>query len=303
MNLQDLVYFNYLAKTLNFTATAEYFYISQPSISMALKRLEKELDTTLISRKRIHKNLRLTETGEILFKHSNQIINTIHTVKEEIHDLKNQVVYFGFLPTIGGHFMPKLLPNLSEFTHSLKLIEEESSDVMLDLVSKGQVPLAIIGSDRPIFEEPNLLQVPLMTQDLALWASPDNPLATKNNVSAEDIQQEVFISLAQGYTHQRVFDQWVKSNHIEQPKTLFTKEIQTALSIASSTNMLAFMSDILVKDHYNLVKIPIKNAPKFYISLIVNKEDNTTYFQKEFNKRIIYLAKAHSENNKNLPLT
>lgn len=295
MNLQDLVYFNHLAKTLNFTVTAEHFYISQPSISMSLKRLEKELDTTLIDRKKLHKNLRLTETGEILLKHSTQIINIIHTAKEDIHDLKNQVVYFGFLPTIGGHFMPKLLPQLGKFTNSLKLIEEESSDVMLDLVSTGQVPLAIIGSDVPIFEDKNLLQVPLVTQDLALWASPDNPLAAKDSVSVEDIQQEVFISLAQGYTHQRVFEQWAKANHIEQPKTLFTKEIQTALSIASSTNMLAFMSDVLVKDHYNLVKIPIKNAPKFYISLIVNKENNGTYFQKEFNDTMIQLTQAFAE--------
>lgn len=295
MNLQDLVYFNHLAKTLNFTATAEHFYISQPSISMSLKRLEKELDTTLIDRKRLHKNLHLTETGEILFKHSNQIINTIHTAKEEIHDLKNQVVYFGFLPTIGGHFMSKLMPHLDKFTNSLKLIEEESSDVMLDLVSNGQVPLAIIGSDVPLFDDENLLQIPLITQELALWGSPSNPLAAKDRVSAEDLQHEVFISLAQGYTHQRLFEQWAKDSHLEQPKTLFTKEIQTALSIASSTNMLAFMSDILVKDHYTLIKIPIENAPKFYISLIVNKDKNVAYFQEEFNDAIIQLTQTFAE--------
>ncbi|MBM6615235.1 LysR family transcriptional regulator [Desemzia sp. RIT804] len=295
MNLQDLVYFNHLAKTLNFTATAEHFYISQPSISMSLKRLEKELDTVLIDRKRLHKNLRLTETGEILLKHSQHILNTIDIAKEEIHDLKNQVVYFGFLPTIGGHFMSKLMPHLGKFTNSLKLIEEESSDVMLDLVSTGQVPLAIIGSDQPVFTDKNLIQIPLVTQDLALWASPDNPLAAKDIVRVEDVQQEVFISLAQGYTHQRVFEQWAKSNHIEQPKTLFTKEIQTALSIASSTNMLAFMSEILVKDHYDLVKIPIENAPKFYISLIINKENNVTYFQKEFNDIMIELVESYAK--------
>ncbi|MER2181844.1 MAG: LysR family transcriptional regulator, partial [Desemzia incerta] len=142
MNLQDLVYFNHLAKTLSFTATAQHFYVSQPSISMALKRLEKELDTVLIDRKRIHKNLHLTETGEILLKHSTQILTTIDTISEEIHDLKNEVVYFGFLPTIGGRFMTQFMPRLGKFSSSMKLIEEESSDVMYDLVQKGQVPLA-----------------------------------------------------------------------------------------------------------------------------------------------------------------
>ncbi|MEG0475984.1 MAG: LysR family transcriptional regulator [Carnobacterium sp.] len=292
MNIQDLVYFNQLAETLNFTATAEHFYVSQPSISMSLKRLEKELDTVLIDRKRLHKNLHLTESGEVLLRHSTHILQTIEQVKEEIHDLKNQIVYFGFLPTIGGQFMSQLMPNLTKYSSSMKLIEEESSDVMLDLVRKGEVPLAIIGSDRPTFLEKNLLQIPLKTEEMALWVSPDNPLAKKSIIMAKELQDELFISLAQGYTHQRIFEEWTKKNQIEQPKTLYTKEIQTALSIASSTNMVAFMSDILVKDRPRLVRVPIENAPLFYISLIVNKDlHNATYFQKEFNEAMIEAAK------------
>lgn len=296
MNLQDLVYFNHLAKTLSFTATAQHFYVSQPSISMALKRLEKELDTVLIDRKRIHKNLHLTETGEILLKHSTQILTTIDTISEEIHDLKNEVVYFGFLPTIGGRFMTQFMPRLGKFSSSMKLIEEESSDVMYDLVQKGQVPLAIIGSDVASFEDSNILQIPLKQEEMALWVSPDNPLAQKAVVTAADIQNELFVSLTQGYTHERIFEEWTKSNHIEQPQTLYTKEIQTALSIASSTNMLAFMSDILVKDRPGLVRVPIENAPKFYISLIVNNNlKNATYFQKEFNEKMIELVEAYNK--------
>lgn len=294
MNLQDLVYFNHLAKTLSFTATAQHFYVSQPSISMALKRLEKELDTVLIDRRRIHKNLHLTETGEILLKHSTQILTTIDTISEEIHDLKNEVVYFGFLPTIGGRFMTQFMSRLGKFSSSMKLIEEESSDVMYDLVQKGQVPLAIIGSDVASFEDSNILQIPLKQEEMALWVSPDNPLAQKAVVTAADIQNELFVSLTQGYTHERIFEEWTKSNHIEQPQTLYTKEIQTALSIASSTNMLAFMSDILVKDRPGLVRVPIENAPKFYISLIVNNNlKNATYFQKEFNEKMIELVEAY----------
>lgn len=296
MNLQDLVYFNHLAKTLSFTATAQHFYVSQPSISMALKRLEKELDTVLIDRRRIHKNLHLTETGEILLKHSTQILTTIDTISEEIHDLKNEVVYFGFLPTIGGRFMTQFMSRLGKFSSSMKLIEEESSDVMYDLVQKGQVPLAIIGSDVASFDDSNILQIPLKQEEMALWVSPDNPLAQKAVVTAADIQKELFVSLTQGYTHERIFEEWTKSNHIEQPQTLYTKEIQTALSIASSTNMLAFMSDILVKDRPGLVRVPIENAPKFYISLIVNKNlNNATYFQKEFNEKMIELTQDYAK--------
>lgn len=291
MNLKDLLYFNHLAHTLSFTATANHFYVSQPSISMAIKRLENELDTVLIDRKRIHKKLSLTETGDILYRHSHQILKSVEQAEEEIHDFKHQIVYFGFLPTIGGHFMSQLLPHLDKFSHSMKFIEEESSDKMLELVRNGKVPIAIIGSDEPTFDDDSLIQIPLKQEDMALWVSKSNPLATKKKVSPTECKEYVFISLEKGYMHHRIFDDWVNDHHLKNIQTIYTKEIQTALSIASSTNMLAFLSDILVRDHSGLIKVELEQPPQIYISLIVNKKiHKANTFQTEFNQTIIDLA-------------
>lgn len=296
MNLKDLTYFHHLAQTLNFTVTADYFYISQPSISMAIKRLENELDTILIDRKRIHKKLSLTETGNILYRYSHQILKSVEQAEEEIHDFKHQIVYFGFLPTIGGYFMSRLLPHLNTFSSSIKFIEEESSDVMLSLVKSGKVPIAIIGSDEPVFNDDSLIQVPLKQEDMALWVSKSHPLATKKKTSPTTCKEDVFISLEKGYMHHRIFDDWVLDHHLKNIQTIYTKEIQTALSIASSTNMIAFLSDILVRDHPGLVKVEIEQPPQIYISLIVNKhihQSNT--FQTTFNQKIIDLAQEFSQ--------
>ena len=291
MNLKDLLYFNHIAHTLSFTATANHFYVSQPSISMAIKRLENELDTVLIDRKRIHKKLSLTETGDILYHYSHQILKSVEQAEEEIHDFKHQIVYFGFLPTIGGHFMSQLLPHLDKFSHSMKFIEEESSDKMLELVRNGKVPIAIIGSDEPTFDDDSLIQIPLKQEDMALWVSKSNPLATKKKVSPTECKEDVFISLEKGYMHHRIFDDWVNDHHLKNIQTIYTKEIQTALSIASSTNMLAFLSDILVREHSGLTKVELEHPPQIYISLIVNKKiHKANAFQTEFNQTIIDLA-------------
>lgn len=301
MNLKDLTYFKHLAESLSFTTTAKHFYISQPSISLALKRLEDELDTVLIDRKRIHKNLSLTETGEILLKHSKKILKSIDEVTEEIHDFKHQIVYFGFLPTIGGHFMTQLMPFLTKFASSMKLIEEESSDVMLDLVRSSQVPISIIGSDVELIPEEDIIQVPLTQETLALWVSKTNALADESYLTAADIQDQLFISLEQGYTHQRIFEKWVTDNRLKAPQTLYTKEIQTALAIASSTDMVAFMSDILVKDRSKLVRVPIENGPKFYLSLIINRKlHHLNNYQSEFNSVLLELATDFSQGNLDL---
>ena len=296
MNLQDIIYFYHLAESLSFTDTAAHFYVSQPSISMSLKRLETELETTLIDRKRFHKRMNLTRSGEILHRHAAVILDSLSQIKDDIHDYKNQIVYFGFLPTIGGHFMATLLPRLGKFTSSVKFVEEESSDIMYELVRSGEVPIAITGSDLPHFNDENLIQIPIATQKLSLWAAPDHPLTKQKQITSEDLKDTVFISLEKGYTHERIFDRWAQSKFDEPPQTLYTKEIQTALSIASSTHMVAFMIDILVKESKDLVEIPLTDPPAFYISLILNKESQDNPFQNEFNDMMVSLAKELSEN-------
>ncbi len=296
MNLQDIIYFYHLAESLSFTDTAAHFFVSQPSISMSLKRLETELETTLIDRKRFHKRMSLTRSGEILHRHAGVILDSLSQIKDDIHDYKNQIVYFGFLPTIGGHFMSTLLPRLGKFTSSVKFVEEESSDIMYELVRSGEVPIAITGSDLPHFNDENLIQIPIATQKLSLWAAPDHPLTKQKQITSRDLKDTVFISLEKGYTHERIFDRWAQSKFDQPPQTLYTKEIQTALSIASSTHMVAFMIDILVKESKDLVKIPLIDPPEFYISLILNKESQDNPFQNEFNEMMMALAKELSEN-------
>lgn len=287
MNLQDLVYFHHLADSLSFTATANHFFISQPSISMALKRLESELETTLIDRRKTLKKMHLTPTGELLRQGANDIIETLEATQQAIRDIQLETVYYGFLPTIGGYFLPKILPKIDRFTKSLKFIEEESSDIMLKLVLQEKVPIAILGHDTPYILHNRIKQVFLKEEELALWVSENHPFAKKKSVHPEEVKDQVFISLSEGYTHQRIFAKWALENQIIEPNIVYAKEIKTVLSIAASTQMIAFMTDILVDDRANLVKVPLENAPKFYVSLILNSEAEHSYVQQEFNQAVL----------------
>ena len=121
--------------------------------------------------------------------------------------------------------------------------------------------------------------------------SPTHPLAKKENVEVKDIQDEFFISLTEGYTHQRIFEKWAHHNSIPEPNIVYAKEIKTVQSIAASTQMIAFMSKVIVEDHSDLVRVSLKEAPKFYISLILNTEIDNTLIQQEFNDGVIEAVK------------
>lgn len=292
MNLQDLIYFKHLAKSLSFTETAEHFFVSQPSISTALKRLETELDATLVDRRKTLKQIQMTTAGKILYKNATEVLDILASTKQEIRDLEEENVYYGFLPTIGGHFLPRIMPKLSRFTNSIKFVEEESSDIMLKQVQQEQVPIAILGHETPYIQDNTIKQMRILDLEMALWVSPNHPLAGKEAIRVEDIQKEIFISLSEGYTHQRIFEQWAQRNQIPEPNIVYAKEIQTVHSIAASTQMIAFMSDIIVGENSGLVKVTLKEAPKFYISLILNTETKNSLIQQEFNDALLDAVKS-----------
>jgi len=292
MNLQDLIYFKTLSENLSFTETANYFYVSQPSISTAVKRLETELNTTLIDRRKTLKSIQLTSTGRILYENTIKMLLILENTKQEILDFQDERVYYGFLPTIGGSLLPKILPKLQRFTKSIHFIEEESSDEMLKFVKNEEVPIAIIGHDKMKITTPKILQIPVLSEEMALWVAPNHPLAHKNEVTASEIKNEVFISLSEGYTHQRIFYDWAKEHLKDEQDVVYAKEIKTVLSIAASTNMVAFMSDIVVDQGQNLMKVSLKNAPKFYVSLILNQESEHSLYQQEFNEAVIQAVKS-----------
>ncbi len=291
MNIQDLKYFKYLVESLSFTETAQHFYVSQPSISTAIKRLEAELETTLVDRRKTLKQIQITEAGRLLYQNATEVLEILDATKQEIHDLDEENVYYGFLPTIGGFFLPQIMPKLQQFARKISFIEEESSDLMLKLVQQGEVPIAIIGHETPHIPGKNIQQLPVKEFEMALWVAPHHPLAGKDFLDIREVNEVVYLSLAEGYTHHRIFEKWAQQKEISEQDIIYAKEIRTLHSIASSTQMAAFMSDIIVDEPTELVKVPLKEAPKFYISLIYNSEMQNTLVQQAFNEAVIDVVK------------
>ena len=64
MNIKDIEYFNELITTKNFSIVAQNFNVSQPTITMAIKRLEEEFNTKFFIRNKSHKELNVTDTGK-----------------------------------------------------------------------------------------------------------------------------------------------------------------------------------------------------------------------------------------------
>ncbi|TVP90238.1 LysR family transcriptional regulator [Alkalibacterium sp.] len=287
MKHQDLYYFRTLAETRSFTQTAEAFYISQPSISIALKRLETEFGLSLINRDRSSKSVELTEAGELFFKRCIEITDLLDQTKKDMDSLGSKIVTLGFLPTIGGHFLPQIMSKLTEYLVDLNFFEEESSDAMYELVQKGEVTAAIVGSDKKIMEGSDLIQAPIAQKQLHLWVSPSHPLAGYKRINSRMLKETHFVTLAKGYTHQRIFEKWAKKHQINDSHVHYTNEIQTANSMIASGMTAGLMIDSLVRDRTDIVKLELTDAPEFYVSMLVNPKAIQSDKQRAFNDLLI----------------
>lgn len=293
MKIQDLIYYRYLADCSSFTKTAEKFYVSQPSISIALKRLEEEFGTQLITRDRSSRSFDLTATGKILYNRAGEIINLLETTRSDIDSLNSKTIELGFDPLIGSFYLPKLVPNLSDFMSQLNLVEESHLDKMIDLLRHHTISIAIVGSDTSQFLDKSIHHYLIDEKKFKLCVAKDHPLANQEQVSVEMMLEYSFVAFDHNYVQNNIFKQWAKNISLDISKVTFTKDIQTIRTFISSGATIGLMTDIVFQDDPNIVMIPIEKAPTLYISLLMNKQNNLSESQNEFNT-VLYNQVTHN---------
>lgn len=276
MNIRDLEYFDCLCKTKNFTETSKMLYVSQPSVTMALHRLEKELDTKLIIRTHSLSKFSLTETGKILEKHVIRIFNEINETKSEISKISGRKIRLGVPPIIGAYFFPAFMELLAKkgVAEKIELVETGSA-VMKDFLLDDKVDMALIGSLGAI--ESEKIEANILKEDeFVVCTSKKHKFAKKNFLEFKSISEEKFITLGDAYIHSKVLKNLFIKSNLKTPDFYTTDEIQTAKSLISSGLGIGVMISMAVKNMDSIVTIPLKNAIKFYISFAIKKDHYMT---------------------------
>lgn len=291
MNFNDLRYFVTLINTKSFSETAEVFFISQPSISQSLKRLEESLGTKLIKRGKAHEKLKPTKTGDILYKNAQEIIQKVNSTESEIKSFINNDITLGIPPIIGRIIRPYIIEHLNFYGSKLKIVEEAGSSTLLNKMLSHDIPIAILGSKDKIHNSAGLEFTLLADLDMYMMISKKNRLSKVKKLSPENLKNENFISLSQGYMQEQILRSWINDNNISFKSIITTKEIGTAESLVESNAGIGLFIKPLISDDKSIEVIPLANPPKFYIYVIINKEMTLTTHQKKFNDDLIKLLK------------
>jgi LysR family transcriptional regulator, hydrogen peroxide-inducible genes activator len=198
MNLKDLKYLVALADTGHFGKAAERTFVSQPTLSAQIKKLEDYLGVTLVERQ--PKNVQLTEVGKLVVARARRMLNE----GEEIIALaRNNTDPFAgklkvaLIPTIGPYLLPRVMPKLRKALPNLGLmLYEYQTEPLLQRLRDGEIDLGIMALPAP---HDGIESRTLYEEDFTVALPNDHPLCAKTTIKAQDLKGQTLLLLEDGH--------------------------------------------------------------------------------------------------------
>ena len=199
MNLRDLQYLVALAEHRHFGRAAEASFVSQPTLSTQIRKLEQELGVELIERS--PRQVLLTEAGTQVVERARALlaeVDDIRRIADRARDPEAGSVRIGLFPTLAPYLLPHVVPAVHRrFPRLELLLVEEKTDVLLAQLREGEIDAAVLAL--PIGDE-QLHVEPLFTEDFVLAVPATDPLAeTDGPVDAEVLSREPVLLLEEGH--------------------------------------------------------------------------------------------------------
>lgn len=177
MNLRDLQYLVAVADHRHFGRAAEACYVSQPTLSTQIKKLEVELGVELVERN--PRQITLTEAGRLVVEQARHVlrdVDTIWDIANQAKDPESGRLRVGIFPTLAPYLLPHVVPDLRRRFPDLELLLfEEKTEVVVQQLLEGDLDVGVLAL--PVAGAGNLHVEPLFTEDFLLAVPADHPLA------------------------------------------------------------------------------------------------------------------------------
>lgn len=273
--LTDLKYLIALADEQHFAKAAQKCFVSQPTLSIAIKKLEENLAISIFEREN-HRVL-ITPAGKEVINQARRIISEAQQLLDIVESNQNpykQPLKLGAIFTIGPYIFPELIKTVINKEPQLQLIVEEGyTDNLTTKLINGELDALILATD---VTHPELYQVNLHQDKLSVICAKNHPLAKTNKILSQDIERETFLLLGLGNCFR---DQVLQVC----PECNMTNQQGSSLIVASSLETIKFMvamnigisilPELALKNLPNEIKVKTlpKPIPNRELSLVYRK--------------------------------
>lgn len=198
MTITQLHYVLAVAEYKNFTLAAEKCFVTQPTLSMQIQKLEDELDILIFDRSK--KPILLTEVGEKIVNQAKNIVNEAGRIKDIVDQQKGYIggeFKIGIIPTIMPTLLPMFLNNfIKKYPKVNLIIEEQTTEEIIKKLKNGHLDCAIAATP---LEEENLKEIVLYFEPFVAYMPENHDSFTKKEITIDDLDLDTILLLQDGH--------------------------------------------------------------------------------------------------------
>jgi LysR family hydrogen peroxide-inducible transcriptional activator len=198
MTLTELKYIVAVARERHFGKAAEACYVSQPTLSVAIKKLEDELEVKLFERSA--GEVTVTLLGEQIVQQAQSVLDQAASIKEIAKRGKDPLsgpLNLGLIYTIGPYLLPDLVrQNIARTPQMPLVLQENFTAKLLEMLRAGEIDCAIMAEP---FPDTGLAVAPLYDEPFVAALPAHHPLADRDSVTSEELKKETMLLLGTGH--------------------------------------------------------------------------------------------------------
>lgn len=197
MTLTDLRYIVALAQERHFGRAAEKCHVSQPTLSVAVKKLEEQLGVMLFERSAV--DVKVTEIGRQIVDQAERVLREAGQIRDLAESGKDALagpLRIGVIYTIAPYLLPSLIPLLAERAPRMPLVIQENYTARLaESLKKGEIDVAILALP---FLEQGIVTQPVYDEAFRVVMPAQHPWHKLENLTSEQLQEEPLLLLGSG---------------------------------------------------------------------------------------------------------
>lgn len=198
MNLRALQYLIKLAELQHFSRAADACYVSQPTLSTQIRKLEDELGVQLVER--APRNVQLTPVGKEIVaraKHVLRDVEQIYAAARRSRDPETGTLRLGLFPTLAPYLLPHVVPGIRRRFPKLRLeLAEEKTADLLAMIEDGELDAGLVAM--PV-DDDGLEQAVLFEEPFVMALPENHPLAAKQAIDVHDLDGTELLLLEDGH--------------------------------------------------------------------------------------------------------
>ena len=198
MNLRDLKYIIAVAETRHFGRAAQRCFVSQPTLSGQIRKLEQELGVIIFER--TNRSVETTPVGEAILAHARKLLEQADAIEQLARAQQDPLagpLRIGAIPTLSPYLMPLVLVPLKQRYPQIRLVlSEEVTDALLARLHNHEIDAALLAT--PV-DDRELEAMPLFDEPFWLALPSKHPLYHKDDIRRKDLEKLDLLLLAEGH--------------------------------------------------------------------------------------------------------